>query len=106
MANYLMEIGEVSKVKLHGHIDASIAPALMDELKPLIAQKDKVKKLVFYADELEYIASAGIRAVVFAKQKLGGKVQVYLIGVSETVLDVFKMTGIDKFLTIQDTFTE
>ena len=39
MNEYLMEIGEVSKVKLHGHIDASIAPALMDELKPLIAQK-------------------------------------------------------------------
>jgi len=106
MANYLMEIGEVSKVKLHGHIDASIAPALMDELKPLIAQKDKVKKLVFFADELEYIASAGIRAVVFAKQKLGGKVQVFLIGASATVIDVFKMTGIDKFLTIQDTFAE
>lgn len=106
MANYLMEIGEVSKVKLHGHIDASIAPALMDELKPLIAQKDKVKKLIFYADELEYIASAGIRAVVFAKQKLGGKVQVFLIGASATVIDVFKMTGIDKFLTIQDTFAE
>ena len=103
MANYLMEIGEVSKVKLHGHIDASIAPALMDELKPLIAQKEK---LVFYADELEYIASAGIRAVVFAKQKLGGKVQVFLIGASATVIDVFKMTGIDKFLTIQDTFAE
>ncbi|MBR3050775.1 MAG: STAS domain-containing protein [Selenomonadaceae bacterium] len=106
MANYLQEIGEVSKIKLHGHIDASIAPALMEELKPLIAQKDKVKKLVFYADELEYIASAGIRAVVFAKQKLGGKVQVYLIGASEMILDVFKMTGIDKFLTIQDTFAE
>ena len=30
-------------VKLHGHIDASIAPALMEEMKPLIAQKDKVK---------------------------------------------------------------
>ena len=106
MANYVMEVGEVSKIKLHGHIDASIAPALMEELKPLIAQKDKVKKLVFYADELEYIASAGIRAVVFAKQKLGGKVRVYLIGASEAVLDVFKMTGIDKFLTVQDTFAE
>ena len=106
MANYLMEIGEVSKVKLHGHIDASIAPELMNELKELIAQKDKIKKLVFYADELEYIASAGLRSIVFAKQKLGGKVQVHLIGASETVLDVFKMTGIDKFLTIQDTFTE
>ena len=107
MANtYLMEVGEVSKVKLHGHIDASIAPSLMNELKELIAQKDKVKKLVFYADELEYIASAGIRSVVFAKQKLGGNVQVFLIGASEAVIDVFKMTGIDKFLTIQDKFEE
>lgn len=103
---YVMEIGEISKVKLHGHIDASIAPALMNELKALIARKDEVKTLVFYADELEYIASAGIRAVVFAKQKLGAKVQVYLIGASETVLDVFKMTGIDKFLTIQSSFEE
>lgn len=104
MANYVMEIGEVSKVKLHGHIDASIAPDLMNELKPMIARKGEVKKLVFFADELEYIASAGIRAVVFAKQKLGANVQVYLIGASEAIRDVFKMTGIDKFLTIQDKF--
>ena len=104
MANYVMEIGEVSKVKLHGHIDASIAPALMNELKQLIERKGEIKKLVFYAEELEYIASAGLRAVVFAKQKIGAGVQVYLIGASDAVIDVFKMTGIDKFLTIQDTF--
>ncbi len=104
MATYVQEIGEISKIKLHGHIDASIAPALMEELKPLIADKDKVKKLVFDATDLEYIASAGIRAVVFAKQKLGGNVEVFLVGANETILDVFKMTGIDKFLTIQDSF--
>ena len=106
MANYLMEIGEISKVKLHGHIDASIAPELMSELKPMIERKAEVKQLVFYADELEYIASAGLRAVVFAKQKLGAGVQVYLVGASEAVIDVFKMTGFDKFLTIQDKFEE
>ena len=39
--------GIISTLKLHEHIDASIAPALMDELKSLIAQKDKIKKLVF-----------------------------------------------------------
>ena len=99
---YLMEVGEVTKVKLHGHIDASIAPKLMDELRTLIG-KD-IKTLVFYADELEYIASAGLRAIVFSKQKLGANVDVYLIGASEEVIDVFKMTGIDKFLKIQDKF--
>ena len=106
MANYLMEIGEISKVKLHGHIDASIAPDLMNELKPMIDRKAEVKQLVFYADELEYIASAGLRAVVFAKQKLGANVKVYLVGASEEVIDVFKMTGFDKFLIIQDKFEE
>jgi len=106
MANYVMEIGEITKVKLHGHIDASIAPELMNELKQLIARKSEIKKLVFYADELEYIASAGIRSVVFAKQKLGAGVEVFLIGASPVVLDVFKMTGIDKFLNIQDKFEE
>ncbi len=106
MANYVMEIGEVSKVKLHGHIDASIAPELMNELKTVIERKTEVKQLVFYADELEYIASAGLRAVVFAKQKLGANVKVYLVGASEEVIDVFKMTGFDKFLTIQDKFEE
>ena len=104
MNEYLMEIGEVSKVKLHGHIDASIAPNIMNELKQLIERKGEVKTLVFYADELEYIASAGLRAVVFAKQKLGASVKAYLVGASPEVIDVFKMTGIDKFLTIQDKF--
>ena len=106
MATYVQEIGEVTKINLHGHIDASIAPALMEELKPLIERKDEIKKLVFDAKDLEYIASAGIRAVVFAKQKLGANVEVYLIGASEAILDVFKMTGIDKFLTIKDLFEE
>ena len=106
MATYVQEIGEITKINLHGHIDASIAPALMEELKPFIERKDEIKKLVFDAKDLEYIASAGIRAVVFAKQKLGANVEVYLIGASEAILDVFKMTGIDKFLTIKDSFEE
>ncbi|MCE5285606.1 MAG: STAS domain-containing protein [Pelosinus sp.] len=102
MAKYVIEIGEVSKVKLHGHIDASVAPEIMEELRELVG-KD-IQTLVLYADELEYIASAGIRAIVFIKQKLGANIDVYLCGASDTVIDVFKMTGIDRFLIIQDTF--
>jgi anti-anti-sigma factor len=78
----------------------------MNELKPMIERKAEIKKLVFYADELEYIASAGLRAVVFSKQKLGANATVYLVGASEEVIDVFKMTGFDKYLNIQDKFEE
>lgn len=102
MSQYVGEIGETTKVNLHGHIDASIAPALLDEMKALIG-KD-IKKLVLQAKNLEYIASAGLRAIVYVKQKLGADVDVYLCGASTEVLDVFRMTGLDRFLIIQDVY--
>ena len=60
--------------------------------------------MVFYAKDLEYISSAGIRVIVFAKQKVGGNSKLYLIGASETVLDVINMTGLANFMIIQDKF--
>lgn len=102
MNQYVQEIEETTKVRLHGHIDASVAPALLEEMKTLVG-KD-IKRLVLLAGELEYIASAGLRAIVYVKQKLGADVEVYLCGASEEVLDVFKMTGLDRFLIIQDAY--
>ena len=32
-----------------------------------------IEKVVFDATKLAYIASSGIRTIIFAKQKLGGK---------------------------------
>jgi anti-anti-sigma factor len=56
------------------------------------------------ASELKYIASAGLRVMIFAKQRIGAEVQVYLIGAQEAVLDVVKMSGLDTFMTIQNEF--
>lgn len=104
MAQYIMEAGEVTKICLRGHIDAAVAPALLEELKTLVGRD--VKRLVLFAAELEYIASAGLRAILFIKQKLGADVDVYLCGASAEVLDVFRMTGIDRFLILQDAYDD
>ncbi len=103
--NFSMEqTGTVAKIKLIDRIDSTNAPALADELKKLVGQT--IDKIVFFANELKYISSAGLRAIVFAKQKIGKNTTVYLIGASAEILNIFKMTGFDSFLTIQDTYQE
>ena len=101
---FIDQSGEITKVKLSGKLDAVNAPVLMEELKSLIGQN--VKKIVFYANELEYISSAGLRTIIFAKQKLGADVEVYMIRAQEAVSDVIKMSGLDNFLYLQDSFEQ
>ncbi|MCP4155277.1 MAG: STAS domain-containing protein [bacterium] len=94
----------IAKINLSGRLDASNAPELQTELKKLVGQK--VSRLIFFAKELEYISSAGLRVIIFAKQKIGVEAQVYLVGGTEMVLDVIKMSGLDNFMTLQDTYEE
>ena len=93
---------EVATIELSGRLDATNAPGLMNELKQLIGKP--VKDIVFMAENLEYISSAGLRAIVFAKQKIGEDTKVYLIKPQDTVLDVVKMSGLDTFMLIQDSY--
>ena len=94
--------GGIAKIELAGRLDATNAPALQDELKKLIGQK--VDSLVFLAKDLEYISSAGLRVIIFAKQKIGASATVYFIGAQEGVTSVIKMSGLDTFMTLQDNF--
>lgn len=95
---------DVVKIELSGRLDATNAPALQDELKKLTGST--INRLVFYAKDLEYISSAGLRVIIFAKQKIGAHAQVYLIGAPEGILNIIKMSGLDNFMFIQDTYDE
>jgi anti-anti-sigma factor len=95
---------EVIKVVLDGRLDATNAEALQNELKKFTGQK--VAKLVFMAKNLEYISSAGLRVIIFAKQKVGVDAQLFLVSAQEAILSVIKMSGLDNFMTILDTYTE
>lgn len=94
--------GGCAKVSLSGRLDATSAPELQEKLKELFGQK--VEKLVFFANDLEYISSAGLRVIIFAKQKIGVDAKVYFIGGQDAVINVIKMSGLDNFMDIQSTF--
>lgn len=95
---------KVVKVTLSGSLDAKHAPALSDKIKKLIG-KD-VEKIVFLAKDLEYISSAGLRVIIFSKQKIGTDIKLYMVGANEDVLDVIRMSGIDNIMEITDTYEE
>jgi anti-anti-sigma factor len=92
----------ILKVNIKGKLDAVKAPELMDEFKKYMNQG--IDKIVFYGEHMEYMSSAGLRTLIFAKQKLGSNVEVYLIKPQEAVLEVINMSGLDSFLKIADTF--
>jgi len=95
----VVESNGIVTITLQGKLDATNAPSLMEELKKFIG-KD-ITELNFEAEQLEYIASAGLRTMIFAKQKIGENASISLIGAKQEVLDVVKMSGLDNFLTIK-----
>jgi anti-anti-sigma factor len=88
----------IAKVTLIGELDASSAPAFRAEVETLANQQ--TKRLVLLVRELSYIASAGIRVLVFAKQKMGGNVDIYVVAPQEQILETFEMTGLQNSVVI------
>ena len=93
---------EVAEINLSGQLTSTNAAKFSDEMKTLVGKP--IKRLIFYAQDLEYIASAGLRVIIFLKQKIGEQAEIYFIGGQETVLEVIEMSGLDNFLRIQDSY--
>jgi anti-anti-sigma factor len=91
------------EITLAGGLDAGNAPAVSDKLQEYKGQE--ITRMVFFAKDLNYIASAGIRVIVFAVQKiLKPGSDAYFIGGQPDVLSVIKMTGIDDALILQENY--
>ncbi|MBQ3841721.1 MAG: STAS domain-containing protein [Ruminiclostridium sp.] len=83
--------GNEVTLALEGWLDTQAAPELLAELEKT---EDGINSMVFDFSGLEYIASTGVRAVVFAYKKMNGALTVK--GASPRILNIFKTTGIDK----------
>jgi anti-anti-sigma factor len=94
--------GNILKITITGRLDAGNSSALSNKLSEYKGKT--INDMVFYVKNLEYISSAGIRVIVFAKQKIGENSKIYLIGANETVLDVINMTGLANFMIVQETY--
>lgn len=92
----------IAKITLSGELDASTAPAFKTKVEEAAASKPK--RLVLQMEGLEYMASAGLRVLIFAKQKMGSDVDIYVIAPQEMVLDTIQKTGFDHSVYILDEY--
>jgi anti-anti-sigma factor len=89
------------EITLIGRLDAGNASTFSDQLQE--HRGKEITKIIFFAKNLDYIASAGIRVIVFAIQKiLKAGSNAYFIGGQMDVLSVIEMTGLDDALIIQE----
>lgn len=79
---------------IKGWLDTQTAPEFGAALDVL---PEEVESLTVDCAGLEYISSAGVRQMVAAHKKMGSFT---LTNVSAEILEVFKLTGIDKRLNI------
>ena len=89
--------GAILTIVLGEELATGNAPALMEELNKY--RNQGVEKVVFDATALKYIASSGIRTIIFAKQKLGSNPAIEFVNCAKDIYDVFEMTGIQDYIS-------
>lgn len=89
----------IAIITLEGQLDAAAAPAFRTKIEEAAAAHPK--RLVLMMQNLDYMASAGLRALVFAKQKMGSGVDIYLIGTQENVAETIELTGFHHSVVMQ-----
>ncbi len=95
-------VNGIARITLSGELDASVAPQFRAQIEQ--AAQAQVKRLALLMQELSYMASAGLRVLAFAKQKMGANVDIYMIGVQESVLETLTMTGMRNSVILLDTY--
>ncbi|WP_109832478.1 STAS domain-containing protein [Reichenbachiella versicolor] len=89
----------VYELSVHGEIDASSSIYLETALKEAMQQS---KKILIDMSELEYISSAGLGVFMSILQDLENEeIQMVLFNMSEKVIDVFEILGLNLLMNIQ-----
>ena len=97
--------GGVLVIRTEGRVDASNAHLFHDQINFAISSADK--NIVLDLEGLEYISSAGLRIVLMvSKETRRVKSRFAVCSLSETVEQVFQISGFGKIMAIYDSREE
>ncbi|MBQ9872097.1 MAG: STAS domain-containing protein [Eubacterium sp.] len=92
------EEGSKLTLLLQGRLNTSTAPLLEEEFTG--DKLEKASELVVDMAGLEYLSSAGLRVLLFAKKTMDGK-PMTLRNASDEIVEIFDMTGFTGFFTFE-----
>ena len=92
--------GTEAHLTLGGELDAASAGVLKVTVEQ--AAGNNPTKLVMHMQDLSFMASAGLRVLIFAKQKMGEQVGITLIGCQAPVRSTLEMSGFHHSVYLQD----
>ncbi len=93
------ENGEEIILTVEGRVDANTSRELQDAI---ITAFQSANKLVVDFAKVEYVASAGLRALLLGQKTAASKAgSMKLTHVAEAVMEVLNMTGFASILTIE-----
>lgn len=95
--NYNKE-SEKLTVAPEGRIDTMSAPVFEKEVGELI---EGVSDLVLDMTKVEYVSSAGLRVILKVQKVMFNQGKMKLIGVNESIMEVFEITGFSNILKIE-----
>ena len=85
-------------IRIEGRLDTNSAPDLEEVL---LASIEGVEELIFDVTELDYISSAGLRVLLSAQKTMNKQGSMKVTGVSDTIMEIFEVTGFTDILTIE-----
>ncbi|XCN73296.1 MAG: STAS domain-containing protein [Candidatus Electrothrix aestuarii] len=97
-----MTAGGVAKIQLKGKLDAGTADDFQERIEE--AAGHKAQRIALLLEGLTFMASAGLRTLIFAKQKMGATVDIYVIGAQTQVIETLEMTGLNHSVVIRDIY--
>ncbi|MGC0330306.1 anti-anti-sigma factor [Streptomyces sp. SAI-170] len=90
----------VATIELSGELDAATAGQFHDTVDE--AASAGAVELVIRAEKLSYLSSAGLRSLVFARQKMGDDVRIAVVGAPEPVARTIRLAGFDHSIDLVD----
>lgn len=92
--------GATARLTLSGQLDGASAPAVRNEIEKMLAQK--LDRLILQVENLSFMASAGLRIIIFAKQRQP-QLKIYVVKPQEPIVDTLQKTGFYSAVYVQDT---
>ena len=90
--------GSKLEIAIIGRLDTTTAPDLEKEIKEGLSG---ITDLVFGFEKLEYISSAGLRVLLTAQKIMNKQGSMVVRGASETIKEIFEVTGFSDILNIE-----